>query len=275
MIKRVIAMTTLDVGAIHEAGDGKAALAIMTSTTIDLVLADLNMPVMDGIEMIAAMRGNGALLAIPVVVISAQPDPHQVEQLKRDGVAGYLPKPFTPEGMHTMIGPLLEAVQRSAAPAQGAPAPFNMTLAEALVEALETMAFISPELPEKPGLPATLPDLRVVQVAFHGEGVNGLLTLASSAQFGQAVAENCAAEDPLGGSDDALMELANVTCGLLLRKRLGGGVGFKMTPPILSRAVGAESWMQGTDVLVVNADGFPIAAHVTAVESLQAAGECT
>ncbi len=226
MIKRTIGMTGLEVGRIHEAADGKAALELMRSHPMDLVLADLNMPVMDGSEMIHQMSGDDALKKIPVVVISAQPDQTKVARLKEQGVVGYLAKPFTPEGLRDLICPVVkgpECERYAAAEAEKAEESFNMTLLESLAEALEVMAFVSPELPESPWTPVASPELRIIRVGFHDAKVRGSLALAASEEFGSTIAGNCGDEHAVADANDALKELANVTCGSLLRRREGGG----------------------------------------------------
>jgi two-component system chemotaxis response regulator CheY len=257
MIRRVIEMTGIPVGEIMEAADGRAALAIMASEPVKLVLADLNMPVMDGFEMIRQMRRSDSLCSIPVIVISAQPNTDQIEQLRRDGVTGYLPKPFTAEDVRDLIGPLLASARPKDAPHGPGSAAFNLNLAEALAEALETMAFISLEMQDDSAAPASA---RVVRIAFHGAGGVGCLTLAAPPELGALVASNCNSGPAEG--DDALKELANITCGILLRKRVGGSAGFEMSPPILAPETDADSIWDG-DVVRFNADGHPIAAQVT------------
>ncbi len=269
MIKRVIEMTGLNVGTILQAENGRKGLDILETTPVDLVLADLNMPVMDGMEMIARMHGSATLSSIHVVVISAQPDPEQIEQLKRDGVAGYLAKPFTPEGVSTLIAPLLEA-QNIAVPAPANSGSFNVSLAESLVEAMETMAFISPELPDPASLPVASPDMRLIRIDFHGGGISGSLAMSAPAKLGEVVAENCGADDAKSAADDAMKELANVTCGLLLRKHLGHGVGFKMMPPIIGPLADSAKILAGGDVVAISADGHLVTAHVTTNEVILA-----
>jgi len=146
-------------------------------------------------------------------------------------------------------------------------------LAETLTEALETMAFISPELPDHPAPPPPA-DLRVVQIAFHGDGVDGTLTLAAPQKFSAHVTDNCGVAEAVAEPDDVLKELANVICGLVLRKRLGGGVGFKMGPPVMGSAQDVAQWSGGPDVVAVNADGFLLTVHVTADQSLAASAVC-
>ena len=229
MIKRIIGMTDLTVGQIIEAADGAAGLAAMENANVQLVLADLNMPIMDGFEMIRQMRLSEKLRTIPIIVISAQPDTLEIDRLKRDGVAAYLPKPFTPEAMRDLIKPLFNSMISESPddPTQSAES-LNLPLVEALGEALETMAFITPQLPGDAADPPL--DVRLVLVEFHGHGMNGSLALAAPRKFGALVAGNCDGEEAITQADDALKELANVTCGLLLRKR-GGGAGFEMSPP--------------------------------------------
>ena len=102
-IKRIIDMVGLDVGQIFEAENGIEALKILEETKIDLVLADLNMPEMGGIEMIYRMRGNEATKDIPVVVISTESSTTRIEGLLANGAKAYLHKPFTPEEVKEVI----------------------------------------------------------------------------------------------------------------------------------------------------------------------------
>jgi two-component system chemotaxis response regulator CheY len=103
LIKRVISMCGIEVGRIDEAGNGKAALERLAAAPSDLVLADLNMPEMDGVEMAGRILADPRLRHIPVIVISAEPQRERLEQLKRQGIRGYLRKPFTPESIRDVI----------------------------------------------------------------------------------------------------------------------------------------------------------------------------
>jgi len=96
-IKRIIDMVGLDIEEIFEAENGKQALNILDEHNIDLVLADLNMPEMGGIEMIYHMRGNETTKFIPVVIVSTESSTTRIEGLLPDGAKDYLHKPFTPE----------------------------------------------------------------------------------------------------------------------------------------------------------------------------------
>lgn len=102
-IKRMIDMIGIDFDDVLEAGDGLAALEILDTKSVDIVLADLNMPKMDGIEMIYHMRGNERTKSIPVVIVSTESSTTRIEGLLADGAKNYLHKPFTPEKFKEMM----------------------------------------------------------------------------------------------------------------------------------------------------------------------------
>jgi two-component system chemotaxis response regulator CheY len=102
-IKRIIDMLDLEIAEMVEAENGREALEKLEETRIDLVLADLNMPEMGGIEMIYHMRGNEDTKYIPVVVVSTESSTTRIEGLLADGAKDYLHKPFTPEEFKEVI----------------------------------------------------------------------------------------------------------------------------------------------------------------------------
>jgi two-component system chemotaxis response regulator CheY len=102
-IRRIIDMIDLDAELTLEAEDGQKALEVIAENHIDLVLADLNMPIMDGMEMIFHLRGDEKTKSIPVVIVSTESSTARVEKLLADGVNNYLHKPFTPEKLKDII----------------------------------------------------------------------------------------------------------------------------------------------------------------------------
>ena len=104
-IKRVFDMIGLDIENVVEAEHGLDALNILLSGEInfDLVLTDLNMPIMNGIELIYKMRGNPATRSIPVVIVSTESSQTRIEGLLADCVDSYLHKTFTPEKLKEII----------------------------------------------------------------------------------------------------------------------------------------------------------------------------
>jgi CheY-like chemotaxis protein len=106
MIKRTIRMTDLPVSALYDAPDGKAALELIAKTKINLVLADLNMPEMDGFEMTRRLRADSSTREIPVIVVSAAPNAEDFAKLEH--VSACLRKPFTPEAIRNAISRAME-----------------------------------------------------------------------------------------------------------------------------------------------------------------------
>lgn len=103
-IRRIISMLDLEVEALFEAADGVEAIEIIDGPVkMDLVLADLNMPRMSGIEMIYQMRGNEATKSIPVVIVSTESSTKRIEALLAEGAVDYLHKPFTPEQIRAVL----------------------------------------------------------------------------------------------------------------------------------------------------------------------------
>ncbi len=106
IIAKTLKLAKLDIGEIYEAGDGKEGLECLKTKHVDVVLSDLNMPVMTGLEMVAAMAREGLIEKIPVVVVSTDGSTARIEELKQQGVREYIRKPFTPES----IGAVIEGV---------------------------------------------------------------------------------------------------------------------------------------------------------------------
>jgi two-component system, chemotaxis family, chemotaxis protein CheY len=107
IVKRTLQMAQVPTAEVLEAGSGREALDVLKQKKVDLVLTDLNMPEMTGMEMIGQMRGAPALAAIPVVVISTEASTVRVEELLEKGARAYVHKPFTPEKIRTVVMDIL------------------------------------------------------------------------------------------------------------------------------------------------------------------------
>lgn len=107
VLVKILKMTKRDIGQIHEAADGREALVILQNNWVDLVLSDINMPVMSGVELINVMSRDPLLRDIPVVVISTDGSSARIEDLKKKGVKEYIRKPFTPETIGGIIDKIM------------------------------------------------------------------------------------------------------------------------------------------------------------------------
>jgi two-component system chemotaxis response regulator CheY len=109
MIRRTIGMSGVPVARLIEAADGQAGLDALLANPVDLVLADINMPVMDGLEMIRRYAAAPGRRDVPILVISADSGEQRRAELTGLGVRGFLTKPFTPEKLRDLFTAALGA----------------------------------------------------------------------------------------------------------------------------------------------------------------------
>lgn len=103
-VRRSIEIAGLTVDEWIEAGHGAEALRCLAETRVDLVLTDINMPVMDGERLLRSMRDDERLRSVPVVVVSTDGTEQRVARLLELGALGYLRKPFAPERLCQLLG---------------------------------------------------------------------------------------------------------------------------------------------------------------------------
>ena len=107
ILQRVLRQTGIAIGAIHEAGDGQEALEVLRCQNPGLVLTDINMPKMDGLQLLEAMKGADSWRDIPVVMITTEGGESKVGEAVRLGAAGYVRKPFTADQIKEKLAGLL------------------------------------------------------------------------------------------------------------------------------------------------------------------------
>lgn len=107
VVSKTLHLTGIDIGEIFEAENGQKALEQLENHWIDIVFADINMPVMNGVEMVDKMAQQKMLEATPVVIVSTDRSVTRMEELLSKGVRAYLNKPFTPESVRDVITDIL------------------------------------------------------------------------------------------------------------------------------------------------------------------------
>ena len=95
ILQRVLRQADVPLGSVFEAGDGVEALATLRKERIGLVLSDINMPNMDGLEFLSKMKAEAAWKDLPVVMVSTEGSQHKVLEAVELGAVGYVRKPFT------------------------------------------------------------------------------------------------------------------------------------------------------------------------------------
>lgn len=88
---------------ILESEDGKMALTTITGQKVDLVITDLNMPNMNGIELIAALRSNPDFKFTPILMLTTESDETKKSEGKNAGATGWIVKPFNPEKLVQVV----------------------------------------------------------------------------------------------------------------------------------------------------------------------------
>jgi len=102
MIERTLRPASVPLGEVLHAANGAEGLEVLESSWIDLALVDINMPVMNGEEMIVRMRENAEWEDIPVIVVSTEGSQTRIERLQEKG-AKFVHKPFSPEMIREIV----------------------------------------------------------------------------------------------------------------------------------------------------------------------------
>src|SRR5436309_13939814 len=95
ILQRVLRQTDLPLGEIQEAGDGTEAVEILRNRSFGLILSDINMPQMDGLQLLARVREMPHLKDVPVIMITTEGGQAKVMEAVKLGATGYVRKPFT------------------------------------------------------------------------------------------------------------------------------------------------------------------------------------
>ena len=103
---------------ILEAGDGVGGLSVASKASPDLILLDVTMPVMDGVEMLSRLKGEAALKGIPVIMLTAEGGREHVMKVAKIGIRDYIVKPFKEEVLIEKVGRVIDLKPVSDAPAK-------------------------------------------------------------------------------------------------------------------------------------------------------------
>jgi two-component system chemotaxis response regulator CheY len=107
IVTRSLRQAGLEFDTILEAADGQAALDVLEGELVDIILSDINMPNMDGIEFLRQKQGNGKIKDIPVVMITTEAGSDILNEAMSLGARGSIKKPFTPEQVQEVLGNVL------------------------------------------------------------------------------------------------------------------------------------------------------------------------
>jgi two-component system chemotaxis response regulator CheY len=107
ILHRVLVQAEVPLGQVHEACDGKDALEKLKSAKVGLILSDINMPNMDGIELLNRLKADDNFKAVPIVMVTTEGSQAKVLQALELGAAGYVRKPFTAEQIQEKLAGII------------------------------------------------------------------------------------------------------------------------------------------------------------------------
>jgi len=111
MVARSLELSGVPPHELREACNGAEALGILREAYVDIVLCDLHMPVMDGLELVRTLGSDPATADVPVVIVSSERSPGLIAELEDLGVRGYLRKPFQPEALGNLVREVLRLTE--------------------------------------------------------------------------------------------------------------------------------------------------------------------
>jgi two-component system chemotaxis response regulator CheY len=112
VMRKIVARALQQAGlemVVFEAGNGSEGVDLLKAQQVDLILSDINMPLMDGLEFLRQIRAQNLAPDVPVVMITTESSEEHVKEAILAGAQGYIRKPFTPEQVKERVLPLIHA----------------------------------------------------------------------------------------------------------------------------------------------------------------------
>jgi two-component system chemotaxis response regulator CheY len=97
-----------------EAEDGAVALNMLKNQKYDFVVSDINMPVMNGFELLSAVKADDSLKHLPVLMVTAEARKEDIVRAAKDGAAGYIVKPFTKATLEEKVQKIMQKLAATA-----------------------------------------------------------------------------------------------------------------------------------------------------------------
>ena len=107
IVERALRQAGVPLGTVFEASSGTEGLEVLRHERVQLILSDINMPMMDGLEFLRALRTENLAEGVPVVMITTESSEEHVRQAIAAGAQGYLRKPFTADQVKERVLPLI------------------------------------------------------------------------------------------------------------------------------------------------------------------------
>jgi two-component system, chemotaxis family, chemotaxis protein CheY len=103
ILERVLRQAGIPLGNVHQSGDGVEAIETLKKQSVGLIFADINMPNMDGLELLSKVKASPDWQNIPVIMVTTESSQTKVMQAVELGAAGYIRKPFTADQIKSKL----------------------------------------------------------------------------------------------------------------------------------------------------------------------------
>lgn len=103
VIKKIVAISGFRMDQCFEAGNGCEALGKLKQNWVDVIISDINMPEMNGLELLKTLRQDPLYRNIPVIIVSTEGSSERVEEARQGGARGFIKKPFLPEDIRSVL----------------------------------------------------------------------------------------------------------------------------------------------------------------------------
>jgi two-component system, chemotaxis family, chemotaxis protein CheY len=111
IVERSLRQAGVEIAQVFEAGNGAEAITVLAAGRVDLILSDINMPVMDGLEFVRQVKKGQLAQGTPIVMITTEGSESNVMEALSLGASGYIRKPFTADQVKEHLMPILEQCQ--------------------------------------------------------------------------------------------------------------------------------------------------------------------
>ena len=115
-MRRIVRGLLKEIGYVNaeEAEDGAVALTMLKNAKFDFVVSDINMPVMNGFELLSAVKADDTLKHLPVLMVTAEARKEDIVRAAKDGAAGYIVKPFTKATLEEKVQKIMQKLAATA-----------------------------------------------------------------------------------------------------------------------------------------------------------------
>jgi two-component system chemotaxis response regulator CheY len=115
-MRRIVRGLLKEIGYLNaeEAEDGSVALNMLKNGKFDFVVSDINMPVMNGFELLSAVKADDTLKHLPVLMVTAEARKEDIVRAAKDGAAGYIVKPFTKATLEEKVQKIMQKLAATA-----------------------------------------------------------------------------------------------------------------------------------------------------------------